>query len=397
MTATNMMLDIAPGKHIAPSKKLFLALCAVSFLFAGCNSKKEEAPVVAAAVDPNIVEITEQLAQQIKLHTVGNIEMRGTLRVPGTIQVDEQRMARIGASVTGRIRDIEATLGQNVKNGEVLATLNSTELAQNQLVYIKAAQQIGLQTKAVERARLLQEADVIGAAELQRRESELSAAQAELNAARDQLLVLGMNESAIDKLSKSAQIRSYSNVISRINGTVISRKVNLGQVVQPAEELFIIADLSHVWVVAEVPEQQIDLIKVGEEVVVEIPALANKQYKAKLIYEGDVVNPETRTVTVRSDLNNANREIKPDMLVSMLIQSQPEAKLALPLQSIVRENDGTYVYVQLAPNKFRLREVELGQEHEGMVTILNGVSDGEIVVADGAFHVNNERKRKELE
>lgn len=391
MTATSMF------SNTLPSKKMFLALFAASFLLAGCNSKKEEAPVEAKVVDPNIVEITEQLAQQIQLHTAGNIEMRGTLRVPGSIQVDEQRMARIGASVTGRIKDIEATLGQNVKNGQVLATLNSTELAQNQLVYIKAAQQIGLQTKAVERARLLQEADVIGAAELQRREAELSAAQAELNAARDQLLVLGMSESAINKLTQTGQIRSYSNVVSRISGTVISRKVNLGQVVQPAEELFIIADLSHVWVVAEIPEQQVDLIQVGEEVVVEIPALGNKQYKAKLIYEGDVVNPETRTVTVRSDLTNDNREIKPDMLVSMLIQSHPEPKLALPLQSIVRENDTTYVYVQLAPNKFRLREVELGQEHEGMVTIVNGVSEGEIVVADGAFHVNNERKRKELE
>jgi len=391
MTATHMLLNIRP------TKKLLLALCAVSLLATGCNAKKTEAPVEAEVVDPNIVEITDQLVKQIKLHTTGNIEMRGALRVPGTIQVDEQRMARIGASVTGRIKDIEATLGQNVQNGQVLATLNSTELAQNQLVYIKAAQQIGLQTKAVERARLLQEADVIGAAELQRREAELSAAQAELNAARDQLMVLGMNESTIDKLSKSAQIRSYSNVVSRIAGTVISRKVNLGQVVQPAEELFIIADLSHVWVVAEVPEQQIELIKVGEEVVVEIPALGNKQYKAKLIYEGDVVNPQTRTVTVRSDLANTNREIKPDMLVSMLIQSKPEAKLALPSQSIVRENDSTYVYVQLAPKKFRLREVELGDEHEGMVTIKNGIAEGEIIVADGAFHVNNERKRKELE
>jgi cobalt-zinc-cadmium efflux system membrane fusion protein len=380
-----------------PSKNLFLALFIASTLLVGCNAKKEEAPVVAEVIDPNIVEISGQLASQIKLHTVGNIEMRGTLRVPGTVQVDEQRMARIGASVTGRIKDIEATLGQNVKNGQVLATLNSTELAQNQLVYIKAAQQIGLQSKAVERAQLLQEADVIGAAELQRREAELSAAQAELNAARDQLQVLGMSESAIDKLTQTGQIRSYSNVVSRISGTVISRKVNLGQVVQPAEELFIIADLSRVWVVAEVPEQQVELIKIDEEVVIEIPALGNKQYKAKLIYEGDVVNPETRTVTVRSDLANEDREIKPDMLVSMLIQSQPEPKLALPLQSIVRENDTTYVYVQLAPNKFRLREVELGPEYEGMVTILNGVSKEEIVVADGAFHVNNERKRKELE
>lgn len=381
----------------ASSKKLFLMLCALALGATGCEKKEAAAPAEVKAVDPYIVEITDQLAQQVKLHTAGNIEMRGTLRVPGTVQVDEQRIARIGASVTGRIKEIEVTLGQNVKNGQLLATLNSTELAQNQLVYIKAAQQIGLQTKAVERAKLLQEADVIGAAELQRRQAELSAAQADLNAARDQLLVLGMNESAIDKLSSTGQIRSYSNVTTRLSGTVISRKVNLGQVVQPAEELFIIADLSHVWVVAEVPEQQVDLIKVGEEVLVEIPALGNKQYKAKLIYEGDIVNPETRTVTVRSDLENINREIKPDMLVSMLIQSRAEQKLAVPLQSIVRENDNTYIYVQLAPNKFRLREVKLGPDYNGMVNIESGVAMGEIVVSDGAFHVNNERKRKELE
>ncbi|OYY03542.1 MAG: efflux transporter periplasmic adaptor subunit, partial [Mehylophilales bacterium 35-46-6] len=227
----------------ASSKKLFLMLCALAVVATGCEKKEAAAPAEVKAVDPYIVEITDQLAQQVKLHTAGNIEMRGTLRVPGTVQVDEQRIARIGASVTGRIKDIEVTLGQNVKNGQLLATLNSTELAQNQLVYIKAAQQIGLQTKAVERAKLLQEADVIGAAELQRRQAELSAAQADLNAARDQLLVLGMNESAIDKLSSTGQIRSYSNVTTRLSGTVISRKVNLGQVVQPAEELFIIADL----------------------------------------------------------------------------------------------------------------------------------------------------------
>jgi cobalt-zinc-cadmium efflux system membrane fusion protein len=374
-------------------------LCAFGLIATGCEQKPAPAPAPAKleVVDPYIVDISDQLASQVKLHTANNVEMRGTLRVPGTVQVDEQRIARIGASVTGRIKDIEVTLGQNVKNGQLLATLNSTELAQNQLVYIKAAQQIGLQTKAVERAKLLQEADVIGAAELQRRQAELSAAQADLNAARDQLLVLGMNESAIDKLSSTGQIRSYSNVTTRLSGTVISRKVNLGQVVQPAEELFIIADLSHVWVVAEVPEQQIDLIKVGEEVLVEIPALANKQYKAKLIYEGDIVNPETRTVTVRSDLQNVNREIKPDMLVSMLIQSRAEQKLAVPLQSIVRENDNTYIYVQLAPNKFRLREVKLGPDYNGMVSVESGLAMGEVVVSDGAFHLNNERKRKELE
>jgi len=366
-------------------------------VLSACNAKKEEKVEAPVKVDPNVVLLTKQLSQQVKLYTASKTEMRDYFRVPATIQVDEQRMARIGASVTGRIKDIEAKLGQNVVQGQVLATLNSTELAQSQLMYIKSTQQIVLQTKAVDRARLLQEADVIGTAELQRREAELSSAQAELNAAKDQLIVLGMSESTIDKLGYTGQIRSYSNVNARIAGTVISRKVNLGQVVQPAEELFIIADLSHLWVVAEVPEQQIDLIDTGEEVLVEIPALNNKKYKAKLIYEGDIVNPQTRTVTIRSDIANINKEIKPDMLASMLIQSNPMLKLAVPLESIVRENNQTYVFVQMAPDKFRLREVQLGEESNGLIIISSGIEEGELVVAEGAFHVNNERKRKELE
>lgn len=377
--------------------KKAIVLCLAALFFSACDAKKEALVVAVVQADPNVVALTEQLTKEVKLYTVSKIEMRDYFRVPASIQVDEQRMARIGASVTGRIKDIEATLGQPVKQGQVLATLNSTELAQSQLMYIKSTQQIGLQTKAVERAKLLQEADVIGKAELQRREVELSAAQAELNAARDQLLVLGMNESAVDKLSDTGQIRSYSNVNARISGTVISRKVNLGQVVQPAEELFIIADLSHLWVVAEVPEQQIELIDTGEEVLVEIPALNYKKYKAKLIFEGDIVNPQTRTVTVRSDIANINKEIKPDMLASMLIKSNPMQKLAVPLESIVRENDLKHVYVQIAPKKFKLREVSLGLESNGLVEITSGIEEGDIIVAEGAFHVNNERKRKELE
>lgn len=369
----------------------------LTFNLTACKSDKEEAPVAPVAVDPNIVEITPQLQQQIKVAAVGNVDIRETLRVSGSVQVDEQRVARLGASVTGRINDIDAVLGQRVKQGQVLATLNSTELAQNQLSYIKALQQISLQTKAVERARLLLESDVISAAELQRREAELASAQAELYAARDQLLVLGMSEQAIKQLTNSGQMRSFSSVTARLNGTVISRKVNLGQVVQPAEELFIVADLSHVWAVAEVPEQQIELIQQGEDVKIEIPALGGKQMTGKLIYVGDVVNPETRTVTVRTDIENTGGSIKPDMLISMLVQSKPKPHLAVPLQAIVRENDKDHIFVQIAPNKYRLREVVLGVEYDGMVAVNRGVDEGETVVSEGAFHLNNERKRKELE
>lgn len=369
---------------------LMLALTACKGSDDTQQSKKPE-------IDPYLVELSADLQKKVTLMKVGQADIREVLRIPGSIQVDEQRMAKIGAPVTGRITDIDAVLGQHVKQGQALATLNSTELAQNQLVYIKALQQIDLQSKAVERARILLEADVISKAEVQRRESELSAAKADLNAAADQLQVLGMTSQGIAKLSKNSQMHSFSTVTARISGTVISRKINLGQVVQPADELFIVADLSKVYAVAEVPERQIDLIEKGQEVDILIPSINEKPIKGKLVYVSDIVNPETRTVMVRSELSNVNREIKPDMLVSMLVQSKPIAKLSVPVRSIVRQNDKNYVFVQISANKYRLREVDVGDEFNAMRPIISGVEEGETIVTDGAFHLNNERKRKELE
>jgi len=374
--------------------KIFL-VCLLSVLLLACGKQQKDTSKVV--VDPYVVELSADMQKGIKLIKVGEAEIRDLLRIPGSIQVDEQRMARIGAPVTGRISDIDVVLGQRVKRGQILATVNSTELAQNQLAYIKALQQIALQEKAVERAKALLEADVIAPAELQKREFELNGARADLIAARNQLRVLGMSQDNIDRLSRSSQMDTFSNINARIAGTVISRKINLGQVVQPADELFVVADLSTVWAVAEVPEHQIDLIEVGQEVDIEIPAIYEKPIKGKLIFVGDVVNPETRTVTVRSEILNNKQEIKPDMLVSMLVLSKPSKKLSVPAQAIVRENDKNYVFVQLAPNKFRLREVTLDEEYQGNVAVINGLVANETIIVEGAFHVNNERKRKELE
>lgn len=385
------------SKEIYKSRMKDFVVLSLMLVLVGCKGANNQPSATKQEVDPNLVELSADLQKKVTLVKVGQADIREVLRIPGSIQVDEQRMAKIGAPVTGRITEIDAVLGQHVKQGQALATLNSTELAQNQLVYIKALQQIDLQSKAVERARVLLEADVISKAELQRRESELNAAKADLNAAADQLQVLGMSPQGVAKLSKSSQMHSFSTVTARISGTVITRKINLGQVVQPADELFVVADLSKVYAVAEVPERQIDLIEKGQEVDILIPSVNDKPIKGKLVYVSDIVNPETRTVMVRSELSNAAHEIKPDMLVSMLVQSKPISKLSVPVKSIVRENDKNYVFVQIGPSKYRLREVDIGDDFNGMVAIISGVEEGETIVTDGAFHVNNERKRKELE
>lgn len=375
--------------------RLLLSLF-LSIVLTACQ--KEDAPPAAAApADPSIVAVQADFLQRLTIAPAGEGDTLETLRVPARVEVDEQRVARIGAAVTGRVTHIDAILGQRVRRGETLATLHSTELSAAQLAYLKALSQEELQRRAVERANLLFAADVIGAAELQKRESELAQAQAELHASNDQLKVLGMTEKAMAKLETSRAVHSLSSVIATLDGAVIERKVTQGQVVQPADVLFTVADLSHVWLVAEVPEQQADLVRKGEAAHAEIAALGGRRIEGKLIFVSDTVKPETRTVTVRMDVENADRSIKPEMLASMLIQGATLRRLVVPVAAVVRENDRDHVFVQLDERRFQLRRVALGQENGGFVPVLEGLKAGERIVSVGAFHLNNERKRKELE
>ncbi len=373
---------------------LFFVLFAAAL--SGCKGK--EAPSTAAVpADPMLVTVQADFLKRLQISSAGEGETSETLRVPARVEVDEQRVARIGAAVTGRVTQIHATLGQQVQRGEHLATLHSAELSTAQLAYLKAMAQSELQRRAVERAKLLFASDVIGAAELQKRESELAQAQAEMQASEGQLNVLGMSASAIRTLASTRTVHSLSSITATLNGVVIERKVTPGQVVQPAVSLFTVADLSHVWLVAEVPEQQAGLIKKGEAAQAEIPALNGKRIAGRLIYVADTVNPDRRTVTVRMDVENPERLLKPEMLASMLIQGIPQRRLLVPAVAVVRENNKDHVFVQLDDKRFQLRPVILGQERNGYIPVQIGLKSGERIVTDGAFHLNNERKRKELE
>ncbi len=352
---------------------------------------------VPAATDSNLITVPEEFLPRLKIVSVGQTKIRDMLRVSGRADVDERRVARIGATVTGRIVRVYVALGEKVAQGAILAEVNSTELASAQAAYLKALAQVELQTRAVQRAKLLLDADVIGTAELQKRENELFSAQAELLSARNQLEVLGMSQGGVEKLTRNRDINSIAPVTATLAGTVIDRRVTLGQVVQPADSLFVVADLSHVWMTAEVPEQQVNLIHEGEEVEIEIPALENQRFTGRLIFIGDIVNTETRTVTVRTDVPNPNRMIKPAMLASMSIQGRPLDRLVVPAEAVVRENNRTFVFTQTGPKEFRLQPVTLGTEQGGVQPVLSGLREGERIVAGGAFHLFNEQKRKELE
>lgn len=377
---------------------LCAGLIGASLLFAACSDEADTAgqPAAQAPADPNLVKAGDNLGNIVKLGTVNRVALSDTLRVAGQVDFDEQRVTRIGATVTGRVTELTATLGQQVKVGDTLAVLNSTELGAAQLAYMKARAQAQLNQRNVERAQQLFAADVIGSAELQRRESELAISQAEQRAAADQLRVLGVSSKSLEKLTSTGAINSVSPVVATMAGTVVERLVAQGQVVQPSEVMFTVADLSRVWVEAEVPEQQAAAVRPGQNIQVEIPALS-QQLTAKLIFIADTVNPATRTIMVRSELDNSDRSLKPAMLATVLIEGRPTERLAVPGTAIVRENNKDFLFVEVGPQQYRLTEVALGPAIGEMRPVIGGVAEGTKVVTDGAFHLNNERKRKELE
>lgn len=380
-------------------KKIVLSLLSSLVILTACGEKKESASEEEARhaqdattiYDPSVVKANATLNKQIKVEAVKEKTLNETLRVTGKVSVNDTAVAKIGSNVTGRLLKIQAILGQDVKKGEVLAILNSTELGTAQMNYLKAMSDANLKQRAVERAQVLIQADVIATAELQKRESERDQAEIEKEAAADQLRVIGMSAQDIQKLARTRKIHSVSPIISTVNGTIIERKVTEGQVVQPSDLLYTVADLDHVWVVAEVPEQQAEFVHEGDLVEAEIPALNNAKFEGKLIFVGDTVNPETRTVTVRMDILNLKHELKPAMLANMLIQGKPKTIPVVPASAVIRENNKDYVFVILANGQYRLREVTLDSPIDDMRRIRSGLKVGEKIVIDGAFHLNNAR------
>lgn len=375
-------------------KAIFILLTAA--VLAGCN-KEDNKAVAAPSSDPALVTPAQELLAQLKLAAVSSQPVAETLRVAGRIDFDEQRLARIGATITGRVTDIDAVLGQAVKKGDVLARLNSSELSSQQLAYLKARAELELNRRNAERAKALFDADVIAAAELQRRQSEYQISVAETRAAADQLQLLGVTPAAIERLGKHGAVNSLTPVVATLNGVVVERKLAQGQVVQPADSLFVVADLSNLWAVAQVPEQQVSQVKAGQSVSIEVPALGNEKLLGKLIYVGQTIDPETRTVLVRTALDNRDGRLKPAMLASMLIEAKPVERLVVPASAVVRENDQDHLFVAEGDGGFRLLKVKLGVEQGGQRVVLSGLKGTETVVVEGAFHLNNERNRKEME
>lgn len=383
-----------------PSVRSYRAVVFALLLpLAGCESAPSPppspSPQPATAIrNPLAIAAETSLLEQLTIGEPEWTDVSEDLTVPARVEVDNTRMARIGAPLTGRVTEVLVYEGQTVERGQVLARLYSADLAEVQLVFLKAHSQRRLAEQAASRAQQLFKAAVIGSADLQRREAELIQSTAELLAARRQLEVLGVADSTLSELEHTHIVNATTQIMASMNGTVLERKISIGQVVQPAETVLVIADLSQVWLIADVPEQSSGTVQRGHSAQAQVPALPGVLISGALSFVSPTVNADTRTVRMRMDLPNPEGKFKPAMLATMTLQSRAARQQVIPLSAVVREGEKEHVFVQQTPDSFVLRAVAVGQQFHNRRVLLGGVQPGEKIVLDGAFHLNNERKRQ---
>jgi membrane fusion protein, heavy metal efflux system len=378
-----------------------LHLCAIALALLpvmglqGCKAKAKGA-VVAQQTNPNEVSVTPALAERLKFGKPETRDVMGKLQVAAHVDTDARLIAHVGSPVSGRIIKLLVFEGQSVKAGAVLAMLHSTELSDAQVALIKATSQQNLAATSVKRAEQLVEADVIGRAELERRRAELLQASTEAASYRTQLRGLGMTEEQIRQVETNRKLSADYPVVTPKSGTVLKRDITIGQVVQPADPAFTIADLSTVWIVANVPEEDAGELEKGLAVSVRIPAIPEANITGHLSFVSPIVDPATRTVEVRMDVDNKQGLLKPDQLASMTFVGHANRKLTVPNAAVVREGNSDYVFVQTSPTRYVLREVSLGEEENDYRVVLSGVQENEQIVTEGAFHLNNQRKQNAI-
>lgn len=383
------------------SLSLILFGAATMAWLGGCGPSEDHAADVAPPVQKptaGLVRLTSEEASSAGLvvQTAARIDYRSHRDFPGTVTPNQHALADITALVRGRVIDVYADLGQEVKAGSLLALLYSGELGMAQSAYLKAGAKLYVAERAYRRAEVLLKEKVIGLAEAQRREGEMISARAEKRESQDRLMLLGMTEEEIRKMDRDQTIRSYVPILAPFDGRVINRNLTKGEVVETTEKLFAVADLSEVWVLGNIPEKDIPFIRQegagpSQKIEILLNAYPNEVFHGTITYVGDVLEARTRTMNLRIEVKNPDRKLKPEMYATIRVYSEPEKNvLAVPEQAIQRERDRKFVFVQREQDTFEVRDVSLGDSNGEVVKVLDGLREGERVVTAGAFILKSE-------
>lgn len=392
--ATRVSLSMNQGEQ-GCKWSLITIFCAI-FLTAACDGPPQEASGDKTRTpDPptNLLRLTPETAAKaaLRIAPVTTRDFRVSREFPATIQADANRMAEITTLVRGRADEVLVDFGQDVGAGALLATLQSSELGLSQASYLRAHAKMTVAERAFQRATVLLEEKVIGQAEYQRREGERLTARSELREAHDRLRLLGMQENEIARLRRDETIRSTVFIRAPFAGRIIARNIVRGEVVEMTDQLFTIADLSNIWVIAHIPEKDIAFVQADQKVEVEITAYPGESFEGHIGYISDVLDPATRTVRLRVVVTNPHKRLRPEMFAKVRLWTNPEPDiLTIPATAVVHDRGESIVFIQVEDHAFERRPVTLGEETDGLVKVLTGLRAGDPVVVEGAFRLKSE-------
>jgi cobalt-zinc-cadmium efflux system membrane fusion protein len=356
------------------------------------------------------VKLTPQAIERygIRVEPVKTQPLVASFIAPARISFNTESMAHIGSVVSGRVAELNVRLGDEVKKGDVLFVVESPELGEAQSDYLlkrtavdTAQPTVELAKNAYDRAKaLFDQSQGIALTEVQRREiefkaaqGELRAAQAEATAAENKLHLYGMNQEAVQKLATSTEIDPRYTVVAPIAGQVVEREITMGELVQPDRDaLLVLADMTTLWVLADIPESRLGEVKKGANARIKVATMQNVPIEGKVSFIAPSLDPTTRTARLRIEVSGSTGLIKPGMFAQAEISaavpiSSANSVLAIPEEAVQVVEGGAAVFVPVdgEANTFAKRSVTIGHPVGGMVPVMSGLSEGDEIVTAATF------------
>jgi cobalt-zinc-cadmium efflux system membrane fusion protein len=337
-------------------------------------------PLPGVEITGDTIVFPEDSPQLATLRMVAAVpERESVVRINGRLAWDERRTSRIHVPMPGRVVELRAEAGAQVRRGDVLALVSSPDYGQAQSESRRARTDLELAERALARAKELQQAGVIPLKELQAAQADEQRARAERDrtAARERLYGGG---GAIDQLYR---------VTAPLAGIVVERRATVGQEVRPEQAaeapMFVVTDPTRLWVMLDVPESLSGEVAVGEALRVTVPALPGEVLTARIEYVADAIDPDTRAVRARAVLDNRERRLKSEMYVSADVEIPPSFVLRVPGNALFLLEDRYHAFVEEGPGRYTRRPVQAEQASLGYMRVLGGLAAGERVVSDGAL------------
>jgi RND family efflux transporter MFP subunit len=332
----------------------------------------------------------------IKLVAVRTQPLVQAVTVPGTVTSNAYRETKVAALVGGIVKQVSAELGSSVERGQALAVVFSNELAEAQMKYLSMQAMLHADQQKVKRTEKLVAIGAASRQELEEVQATHDARASEVAAARQRLLLLGLWPQHVERLRGAGDVVSDVTVPAPANGVVITRAVNPGQVVMQGNDLFVVADLSTVWVIGDLYEKDFGEVRVGTEAVVTVPSAPSKRLAGRVAYIDPRVDPATRTAKIRVEVPNRDGELRLGMYLSVGFQAGTGRAVPVVPRAAVQwigERPVVYVPVPDGEGRFIERPVKLGQPAGDLVEVIEGLKPGEQVVTEGSFFVRAEAAR----